>query len=110
MSAFEIGNLLVFVDRPFGRLEYEIGIGRRMGPSHVAVATSIAADGTITWETQDPMATIPPLLRLDRDVLGALAAALADVQPPSSAMQKHLDDAIGVRDRLLVLIESGILD
>lgn len=41
------------------------------------------------------------------DVIEALVAAGSDLLPPDRAQGKHLDDAIGVRDRLLTLIERG---
>lgn len=46
-----------------------------------------------------------PSFQCDEQVLRGLVEAGSDVLPPSRSMAKHLDDAIGVRDRLLSLIE-----
>lgn len=52
-----------------------------------------------------------PSLVLGVDVWEALASAAADALPPSAATDRHLADAIGVRDRLLVMAEqaAGVL-
>lgn len=49
----------------------------------------------------------PPSLELPRDVFEALVAEGAGVLPPDRAQDRHLTDAIKVRDRLLKLIEGG---
>jgi hypothetical protein len=48
---------------------------------------------------------IRPLLEIPVDVFEAIIAAGADVLPPDRTQAAHLADAIGVRDRLLALIE-----
>lgn len=48
-----------------------------------------------------------PSFHCDEQALrGLVEAGSGDVLPPSQAMAKHLNDAIGVRDRLLSLVEN----
>lgn len=42
-----------------------------------------------------------PSLSLPSDLFGALITAGSDILPPSAATERHLADAIKVRDRLL---------
>lgn len=48
----------------------------------------------------------PPSLRLPREALEQLIAEASDMLPPSRAVDRHLNDAMTVRDRLLAFIEK----
>jgi hypothetical protein len=48
-----------------------------------------------------------PSLRLPNGMLQALVDAAMPQFPPSEALDRHLRDAIGVRDRLLTIVEKG---
>lgn len=66
------------------------------------------ADGEIRVETIPNGAHWPePSLTLPSEMLEAIVAACADHLPPSSAQAAHLADAIGIRDRLLTLVEGS---
>jgi hypothetical protein len=62
-------------------------------------------DGSVR-ETIGGAQRAEPSLTLDGEALKAIIAEGGDHLPPSGAMQRHLDDAIGVRDRLLSLVEE----
>lgn len=49
-----------------------------------------------------------PSFVVDRQVIEAIISAGSDFLPPSQATDRHLADAIGIRDRLLSLMERGI--
>lgn len=51
-------------------------------------------------ETPRPTFTVP------YNLVAPLVAALTDYRPPDQAMQRHLDDTVQVRDRLLTLVET----
>lgn len=48
---------------------------------------------------------IAPTLEAPTAVIAALATGIGDVLPPDRAMDRHLRDAVGVRDRLLAIVE-----
>jgi len=57
------------------------------------------------WEKlEEAAASIPPTLTLPGDVFKGLIAEGADILPPSAATERHLQDAIKVRDQLLALL------
>lgn len=58
-----------------------------------------------TWVEVQRGANMVPSMILPDFMAEAFAAALADTIPPSSSMQRHLDDAVKVRDRLLDLVD-----
>jgi len=62
-------------------------------------------DGLLAWESYAEQTLADPSLELPEDVAGALAAELLGVLPPDTAQAQHLADAIGVRDRLLAIVE-----
>lgn len=64
-------------------------------------------DGTVRETVARYGEDVEPSGTVSRDVIEALVAAGSDFLPPSGAMQRHLDDAISVRDRLLALVENG---
>lgn len=60
--------------------------------------------GEDTWEDREvgPFdGAPPPSLTLPGDIFKALVAAGSDILPPSASTERHLQDAIKVRDRLL---------
>jgi hypothetical protein len=60
--------------------------------------------GEDTWEDrrlEAGLKTPKPSLTLEDDVFRALIASGSDILPPSAATERHLADAIKVRDRLL---------
>jgi hypothetical protein len=73
------------------------------GPEGTAVFN---LDGTVR-ETLPLNVRPEPSALIEDEVLKALMAEASDVLPPSSALAHHLDDAIGVRDRLLTLVEGS---
>jgi hypothetical protein len=62
------------------------------GGWHPIQETGTAADADAWW-------------RLPEGALDAIVAAYAKVASPHPATERHLDDAIKVRDRLLALVE-----
>lgn len=73
----------------------------------------VEADGSRYFATQDPSeapvhvaaAAEPPLwARVPMGIAEAIGEALA---PRPEASERHLDDAIAVRDRLLTLVEKA---
>jgi hypothetical protein len=48
-----------------------------------------------------------PTFEMPLDMLEAIVAAAHDILPPSAATDRHLKDAVAVRDRLLTLLEGG---
>lgn len=66
------------------------------------------AEGGFRWRVEPvyEAALLPePTFELPRDALPALIEAASDFLPPSAATDRHLKDAIEVRDRALSLIE-----
>jgi hypothetical protein len=62
------------------------------------------------WEEIEPN-TGPkpaPSLSIREDVLEGIVAAASDHFPPSAATDRHLNDAIAIRDRLLILLEGKL--
>lgn len=59
------------------------------------------------WMPADPGGRVEPSLRLPAETLHALLAEAEKVIPASHATERHLSDAISVRDRLLALVEDG---
>lgn len=87
----------------FERGPTETGSGRimRLNPSEDFGAR-------VKWEELALHAELPePTLELPTEAFEMLVAAGSDHLPPSSATDRHLYDAIGVRDRLLALVEQA---
>lgn len=63
----------------------------------------LGEDGYWCTEEVDVNARVEPSLTLPAQLLSALVAEGSNVLPPDRAQARHLDDAIGVRDRLLDL-------
>lgn len=64
--------------------------------------------GPLALEKVEPgVATVEPSLRLSDEVLEALVREAQGFVSASDATTRHLDDAVAVRDRLMVLIERG---
>lgn len=51
--------------------------------------------------------TMPPGISLPAGVLDAIVAKATGTTPPQAATERHLNDAIAVRDRLLTLVEQS---
>lgn len=47
-----------------------------------------------------------PSFKFNSEVAEVLSAALGEHLPPNAAMSNHLVDTVGVRDRLLTLVEQ----
>lgn len=62
---------------------------------------------TYQWDEVLAAVVMEPSFVLQEDAFAALVAAGSDILPPSAATSQHLADAIGVRDRLLTLVESA---
>lgn len=91
-----------------GHLVWVLGRDHPGAPTSVLQAPESGAFGP-RWEPitepavngGDVVATID----LPEGALDALVAAARNVQAPHPATERHLDDAIAVRDRLLSLVE-----
>lgn len=55
-------------------------------------------------------AEVPPTIELPRDALEAIVAKASDHLPPSAAAERHLGDAITMRDRMTALVEYLVRD
>jgi hypothetical protein len=66
-----------------------------------------AAGGGWRFDPFDESELPPPTLELPEDALRALLEEAGKVLPATHATERHLQDAIAVRDRLLNLVESG---
>lgn len=62
------------------------------------------------WVEVKQGSRMEPSMILPDFMAEAFAAALADTIPPSSSMQRHLDDAVKVRDVLLDLVAKVVRD
>jgi hypothetical protein len=51
---------------------------------------------------------VEPSLELPVDLFEQLVGEASDFFPPSAATDRHLKDAVEVRDRLLALVEKGV--
>lgn len=60
-----------------------------------------------TWDQVEFGERPAPTLRLDESVFAAIVQEGMQVVPASSVMERAWKDAIGVRDRLLSIIEKG---
>jgi hypothetical protein len=72
-----------------------------------AVLLRMKPDGLWEWEKVEPAESISPTFTLPGDVFNALITEGADILPPSAATERHLADAIKVRDQLLALLIPG---
>lgn len=64
-----------------------------------------------TWEqvklTEEmPDETPRPTFTVPYSLIAPLVAALTDYRPPDQATQRHLEDAIAVRDRVMMMLET----
>lgn len=70
-----------------------------------AVLLRMKAESIWGWEKlEQTTGPVSPTLTLPGDVFKALIAEGADILPPSAATERHLSDAIKVRDQLLALL------
>lgn len=64
----------------------------------------------VEWrEYEDGERLEGPSLSLPDDVWRALSGKINGVLPASEATERHLKDAVEIRDRLLTLVEKGAL-
>lgn len=96
-----------FIQRPPCRLDLEVVVYREAGRASYAAAAGVAEDGQIIWRDVAEGQELPVFFRCTPDVLEALLRATGDIVPASDATTAHLNDAIGIRDRLLSLVEEG---
>jgi hypothetical protein len=95
-----------WIERRPGRLEYSVALGESRANETIA-ATGLDEGGRIVWtEIGRAGAEIPFFLHVDPETLEAIVRASSDAVPASDATTSHLKDAIGVRDRLLAMVES----
>lgn len=87
---------------------------RRSGAGAVLRLAAPDPEGTVTrmeptWEDVGPVGEPrpAPTLSLPHDVWDAIAKKAAGALPPSAATDRHLADAIAVRDRLLTMVEDA---
>lgn len=74
-----------------------------------AVLLRMKEDGIWEWgKLEVAAAPVLPTLTLPGDVFKALIAEGADILPPSAATERHLQDAIKVRDQLLALLIPSV--
>jgi hypothetical protein len=93
----------VHIERDWLRLGYSITFFERH-PTRVMRLSELGA----TWEAvEEGAAPTEPTLHLPADALEALLAEAEKVIPASHATERHLTDAVAVRDRLLTLVEEG---
>jgi len=65
-------------------------------------------DGMWEWKKLEGTAEpVSPTLTFPGDVFNALITEGTDILPPSAATERHLADAIKVRDQLLALLIPG---
>lgn len=79
------------------------------GPYGSEQFSYLVNEGAGQWSTvEQPANQEPPepTLELSRFAAEALASALATMGRPEEATQRHLTDAIKVRDRLLTMLEK----
>lgn len=58
-------------------------------------------EGRLTFKDVHPLKDVQPTLELQSDVWEALHAEINGIFPPSASTERHLQDAILVRDRVL---------
>lgn len=67
----------------------------------------VLSDDTYRWEDVTPgTALAAPSIVLPEDALQELVREVSNILPVEDATSAHLKDAIGVRDRLLALVEK----
>ena len=81
---------------------------QRAGARSFAITPTPGGPGRWTKTELEERQELPDELAIvfPRDVWEALAAAAAEALPPSSAVDRHLSDAMGTRDRLLSMLEA----
>ena len=67
-------------------------------------------DGRLTFEEVAQGKDVAPTLELQGDVWEALQAKINGILPPSAATERHLQDAIAVRERVLDHFLKGTND
>lgn len=94
----------VYIQPDFARMGHYVAF---IGRPHPGAPTAVLqADGT--WEPIEENSVARDWLgfRLPEGALDALMREYAKVAAPTPATERHLKDAIEVRDRLLALVEK----
>lgn len=94
----------VRVERSHFRFGTDIWFWRADTPGRIGVYR-FGDDGWIE-RAEDQNTIVEPSLFLPDHFITPLVAALLDTQPPNRATDRHLQDTIAVRDRLLTLVEK----
>lgn len=108
-----MGGFEVSVHRSMSRFGDDVWIRRRAHGGGIEVLRWAPSSRGGEWEARylAPEEGVPndwgPSLFIPSELLDPLVRALSDVSPPNSAMERHLGDAIAVRDRLLALVERA---
>jgi hypothetical protein len=106
------GGITVRIDRQPLRFGLQIWIYKRRGDA-VDLLTPTHVEGLpltqgYSWRKTDSNVDYSnePTMILDDPIGEALAAALSGYLPPDARTERHLDDARGLADRLLRIIEA----
>lgn len=101
------GELQVQLTKPPMRFGTGLHVTVSNGGAVTHHATRIDENGELMFVEYKPNINVKPLLMLSDGLMYALQRALADVPAaPGSDVRAHLSDAIGIRDRLLTLVEE----
>lgn len=80
--------------------------------SHGAALQVLQHKGGGDWSyvnlSESEILPVEPTFELPDGAVEALVKAAGDFLPPSAAIERHLKDAIGVRDRMISLVEAVI--
>jgi hypothetical protein len=96
-----------YINWRFGSTVLDIYVFSPAGPGLQRLYQS-KGDGQWSFEEVkdgEDVGEIGPTLTVSKDMLEAIVAAAHDVLPPSAATDRHLKDAIAVRDRALAMVE-----
>lgn len=76
------------------------------GSTEKSGGVTIGRPAAFRWEEVPLSVTPEPTLELRTEALEKIVEAASDILPPSAAVDRHLSDATGVRDRLLAIVEG----
>lgn len=98
----------VFIDHQFQMNSVRLYVLDPAGPGAQRLWQSKGGDQWSFEEIKDGQAAdhLPATIEMPMGMLEAIVAAAHDILPPSAATDRHLKDAVAVRDRLLTLIEG----